>query len=110
PSRARCRRPGNRWRSAMPVSEPTTPGCCASGAASTLPARYGRNRDGGLTGRRGDPAIITLDDMVESTHVLTAVAWPYASGPRHIGHVAGFNVPSDVFSRYQQMAGNRVLM
>jgi methionyl-tRNA synthetase len=43
-------------------------------------------------------------------HVLTAVAWPYASGPRHIGHVAGFGVPSDVFSRYQRMAGNDVLM
>jgi len=42
--------------------------------------------------------------------VLTAVAWPYANGPRHIGHVAGFGVPSDVFSRYQRMAGNRVLM
>jgi methionyl-tRNA synthetase len=43
-------------------------------------------------------------------HVLTAVAWPYANGPRHIGHVAGFGVPSDVFSRYQRMAGNKVLM
>ncbi len=45
-----------------------------------------------------------------SAHILTAVAWPYANGPRHIGHVAGFGVPSDVFSRYQRMAGNRVLM
>ena len=45
-----------------------------------------------------------------SRHVLTAVAWPYANGPRHIGHVAGFGVPSDVFSRYQRMAGNQVLM
>ncbi|MBS4752660.1 methionine--tRNA ligase [Nocardioides sp. zg-ZUI104] len=44
------------------------------------------------------------------THVLSAVAWPYANGPRHIGHVAGFGVPSDVFSRYQRMAGNDVLM
>jgi methionyl-tRNA synthetase len=42
--------------------------------------------------------------------VLSAVAWPYANGPRHIGHVAGFGVPSDVFSRYQRMAGNDVLM
>jgi methionyl-tRNA synthetase len=42
--------------------------------------------------------------------VLTAVAWPYANGPRHIGHVSGFGVPSDVFSRYQRMVGNRVLM
>ncbi|MEP6695592.1 MAG: methionine--tRNA ligase [Pseudonocardiales bacterium] len=48
--------------------------------------------------------------MTEPHHVLTAVAWPYASGPRHIGHVAGFGVPSDVFSRYQRMAGNNVLM
>ncbi|MFL6075606.1 MAG: class I tRNA ligase family protein, partial [Mycobacteriales bacterium] len=45
-----------------------------------------------------------------SRHILTAVAWPYANGPRHIGHVAGFGVPSDVFSRYQRMAGNQVLM
>ncbi|WP_375480810.1 methionine--tRNA ligase [uncultured Jatrophihabitans sp.] len=44
------------------------------------------------------------------TNLLTAVAWPYANGPRHIGHVAGFGVPADVFSRYQRMAGNRVLM
>ena len=45
-----------------------------------------------------------------SSRVLTAVAWPYANGPRHIGHVSGFGVPSDVFSRYQRMVGNRVLM
>jgi methionyl-tRNA synthetase len=45
-----------------------------------------------------------------SGSVLTAVAWPYANGPRHIGHVSGFGVPSDVFSRYMRMAGHRVLM
>jgi methionyl-tRNA synthetase len=48
--------------------------------------------------------------MSSSRHILTAVAWPYANGPRHIGHVSGFGVPSDVFSRYQRMAGNKVLM
>lgn len=42
--------------------------------------------------------------------VLVSVAWPYANGPRHIGHVAGFGVPSDVFARYQRMCGNKVLM
>ena len=42
--------------------------------------------------------------------VLSGVAWPYANGPRHIGHVAGFGVPSDVFSRYMRMAGHDVLM
>ena len=44
------------------------------------------------------------------TSVLSAVAWPYANGPRHIGHVAGFGVPSDVFSRYMRAAGHDVLM
>jgi methionyl-tRNA synthetase len=48
--------------------------------------------------------------MPGMTHVLSAVAWPYANGPRHIGHVAGFGVPSDVFSRYMRMAGHDVLM
>jgi len=44
------------------------------------------------------------------SHVLTAVAWPYANGPRHIGHVSGFGVPSDISSRYLRMAGHDVLM
>src|ERR1700684_1839923 len=43
-------------------------------------------------------------------HILTAPAWPYANGPRHIGHVSGFALPSDMFSRYQRMAGNKMLM
>src|SRR5665647_3378195 len=42
--------------------------------------------------------------------VLSAVAWPYANGPRHIGHVAGLGVPADGFSRYMRMAGHDVLM
>ena len=45
-----------------------------------------------------------------SENVLVNVAWPYANGPRHIGHVAGFGVPSDVFARFQRMRGNNVLM
>ncbi|WP_067600540.1 methionine--tRNA ligase [Nocardiopsis listeri] len=48
--------------------------------------------------------------MSSNRHILTAVAWPYANGPRHIGHVSGFGVPSDVFSRFQRMSGNNVLM
>ncbi|HVM16041.1 MAG TPA: methionine--tRNA ligase [Gaiellaceae bacterium] len=42
--------------------------------------------------------------------ILVAVAWPYASGPRHIGHVAGFGVPSDIFARYHRLKGDDVLM
>ena len=43
-------------------------------------------------------------------NILAAVAWPYANGPRHIGHVSGFGVPSDVFARYMRMQGHTVLM
>jgi methionyl-tRNA synthetase len=42
--------------------------------------------------------------------ILVAVAWPYANGPRHIGHVAGFGVPSDIFARYHRLKGSHVLM
>ncbi|GAA5154520.1 methionine--tRNA ligase [Nocardioides marinquilinus] len=41
---------------------------------------------------------------------MSCPAWPYANGPRHIGHVAGFALPADVFSRYSRMAGHDVLM
>src|SRR6266480_6919678 len=42
--------------------------------------------------------------------IFVAVAWPYTNGPRHLGHVAGFGVPSDVFARYHRLVGNDVLM
>jgi|TARA_B100001758_G_scaffold247513_1_gene265654 methionyl-tRNA synthetase len=45
-----------------------------------------------------------------NTPILVAVAWPYASGSRHLGHLAGAYLPADVFARYQRLRGNRVLM
>src|SRR5919109_647060 len=48
--------------------------------------------------------------MSQPQRILVAPAWPYANGPRHIGHLAGFGVPADVFARYQRLRGNRVLM
>jgi len=47
--------------------------------------------------------------MVVCAHILTTAAWPYANGPRHIGHVSGFGVPSDVFARFMRMSGHDVL-
>ncbi|WP_035739949.1 methionine--tRNA ligase [Parafrankia elaeagni] len=46
----------------------------------------------------------------EGRPVLVAVAWPYANGQPHLGHIAGAYLPADIFARYQRMAGNRVLM
>ncbi len=43
-------------------------------------------------------------------HILVAVAWPYASGSRHLGHLAGAYLPADIFARYHRLAGHKVLM
>lgn len=46
----------------------------------------------------------------EMNKIFIGVAWPYASGPRHIGHAAGAYIPADVFARYHRMKGDEVLM
>ena len=43
-------------------------------------------------------------------HVLVCVAWPYANGPLHLGHVAGCYLPPDIQARFERAKGNRVLM
>jgi methionyl-tRNA synthetase len=43
-------------------------------------------------------------------HVLVAVAWPYANGSLHLGHMAGAYLPADIFARYHRINGDRVLM
>lgn len=43
-------------------------------------------------------------------HVLVCVAWPYANGPLHLGHVAGCYLPPDIQYRFERARGNRVLM
>src|SRR5438874_11513489 len=42
--------------------------------------------------------------------VLVVPGWPYANGPRGLGHVAGFAVPADVLARFERLRGSRVLM
>ncbi|HET7338207.1 MAG TPA: methionine--tRNA ligase [Candidatus Dormibacteraeota bacterium] len=48
--------------------------------------------------------------MPDRRTVLIAPAWPYANGPRHIGHVVGLAVPGDVLARYWRLRGAHVLM
>ena len=55
-------------------------------------------------------SLATVSRTKSPKKILVAVAWPYASGLRHIGHVAGFGVPSDTFARYHRLRGNDVLM
>ena len=42
--------------------------------------------------------------------VCICVAWPYSNGPIHLGHLAGSLLPPDIFSRYNRLIGNEVLM
>ncbi|MBN1641661.1 MAG: methionine--tRNA ligase [Anaerolineae bacterium] len=44
-----------------------------------------------------------------SQKILVCVAWPYANGRVHLGHIAGAYLPPDIFSRYHRLAGNEVL-
>ena len=45
-----------------------------------------------------------------SERIFVAVAWPYADGPLHLGHIAGAYLPPDIFARYHRTKGNEVLM
>ncbi|HJR93447.1 MAG TPA: methionine--tRNA ligase [Acidimicrobiia bacterium] len=47
---------------------------------------------------------------MSARHILVAVAWPYAQGSLHLGHIAGAYLPPDIFARYHRLAGNQVLM
>jgi len=45
-----------------------------------------------------------------SKHIHVSVAWPYANGDLHVGHIAGAYLPADIFARYHRLKGNKVLM
>ena len=60
--------------------------------------------------RSGRVVADTVHEVPETRNILIAPAWPYANGPRHIGHVVGFAVPGDVLARYWRLRGARVLM
>ena len=42
--------------------------------------------------------------------IFIGVAWPYANGRLHLGHIAGACLPADIFARYHRLKGNEVLM
>jgi methionyl-tRNA synthetase len=46
--------------------------------------------------------------MTEKIYI--GVAWPYANGSLHLGHIAGCYLPADIFARFNRMIGNDVLM
>ena len=42
--------------------------------------------------------------------IYIGVAWPYANGSLHLGHIAGCYLPADIFARFHRLQGNDVLM
>jgi len=48
--------------------------------------------------------------MAMPKHIHVSVAWPYANGDLHVGHLAGAYLPADIFARYHRLKGNHVLM
>jgi methionyl-tRNA synthetase len=42
--------------------------------------------------------------------IFIGVAWPYANGSLHLGHIAGCYLPADIFARYNRLKGRDVLM
>jgi len=42
--------------------------------------------------------------------IVVNVAWPYANGPIHVGHVGGSLLSPDIFARYHRLRGHHVLM
>ncbi len=45
-----------------------------------------------------------------SEKIYIGVAWPYANGSLHLGHIAGCYLPADIFARYNRLKQNDVLM
>lgn len=48
--------------------------------------------------------------MAETKQILVNVAWPYANGPFHAGHISGVYLPADEFARFKRAQGYDVLM
>ncbi len=42
--------------------------------------------------------------------IYIGVAWPYANGSLHLGHIAGCYLPADIFARFNRMKDKDVLM
>ncbi len=48
--------------------------------------------------------------MAEKQKIFIGLAWPYVNSDLHIGHLAGYLLPADIFARFHRLRGNDVLM
>ncbi len=60
--------------------------------------------------RCSDGGSIAPMSETQPKKVLVAVAWPYAQGSLHLGHMGGAYLPSDIYARFRRSVGDDVLM
>lgn len=48
--------------------------------------------------------------MKKKENRFIGVAWPYVNGELHVGHLAGYLLPADIFARFSRLTGHEVLM
>ncbi|MEX1014649.1 MAG: methionine--tRNA ligase [Candidatus Paceibacterota bacterium] len=48
--------------------------------------------------------------MKNKEKIFIGVAWPYVNGDLHVGHLAGYLLPADIFARFNRFKGRDVLM
>jgi len=53
---------------------------------------------------------VKSQEVLGMKKIFIGVAWPYANGPLHLGHIAGCYLGADIFSRFHRLRGDRVLM
>lgn len=46
---------------------------------------------------------------MKTKNIFIASAWPYVNGDIHIGHLAGYFIPADIFARYSRAVGFKTL-
>ena len=54
--------------------------------------------------------VLGLGKRPMNEKIYIGVAWPYANGSLHLGHIAGCYLPADIFARFHRLQGNDVLM
>lgn len=47
---------------------------------------------------------------MKKQNIFIGVAWPYVNGELHVGHLAGYLIPADIYARFHRYIGNNVLM
>ena len=56
------------------------------------------------------PVVKPGEKNIAPKKAILSIAWPYANGDLHIGHIAGSFLPAAILNRYLRMRGTDVIM